>query len=681
MDEIFGFRIDCLIVFQKMYELSPTASIKLYKTMIYIHVNEKNQGPTIAFKFRSKEGYVWIDASCRVYKSWNDFKNNNKLPECKIAYPKDGVIDIGNDEKVQVEFGESPACSTAAQVVKGTDITATVIGVGTTVLGIVGLFTPVTAPLAIAGFIAGGTTGLYGAARSTHQLVDRAIHEESISLADSEARLHWLNIATAPLCIAGGIATMATRSAAASGQVLSKTARVIVNCTIVSSFSMSTINIVNNLASLVDKAIKDELTPLDVASFAISLAFWTNSAVNLQTAEGIIKTTQREVIKGYQKNLDAKSAKQFKSMAGNTIDENKPRDPTNPNRRNMYDNAKVIRSMKQISNSEEFFRLSREAGKDITKTNRDYVRANPGAKPVRLRLGLDEFNRMSISNELKLTPGKYFDLPKDQTKAILGATINYVNTGDKNTFLNTVKGFKGVKFELQREQALNNFSQKLGTSNLKNFACGNKKPFKNMTPYESDRLAMISGTLDQFSDQQQQVAFEFAKRMSPETVSDFAAYVEYSLAVQRDQARVIDVSNKPGNIRAVDFKRQEAVKTYIDANNNFKDSGFNELKATYQRDAAEAARLNSQMDPGFKSVQSTAYHIRKHGKDAVEYMNTIRHVIENAQQGGMTHTQEGTSHIISYVLTEPGSPTCTQVLVIVDEQNQQFVMTMYERAV
>jgi hypothetical protein len=188
-----------------MYEYSPVKhEIRVFKTMIYIYIDDEKQGPTIAFKFKSKNGYVFIDASCRIYSSWKDFKENNKLPECQVAYPRNGELDLDQNDNVLIDFEESPACSALKKVTKGTDIAASIVGVATTAVSIVGLFTPLTAPLAIGCMIAGGTTGIYGFSRSTAQLVDRSKHEESISLADSEARLHWLNIATAPLAIAGG---------------------------------------------------------------------------------------------------------------------------------------------------------------------------------------------------------------------------------------------------------------------------------------------------------------------------------------------------------------------------------------------------------------------------------------------------------------------------------------------
>jgi hypothetical protein len=195
-----------------MYKLSPSHKIRLYKVMIYMYIDDERQGPTIAFKLQTTipfglvkidTKYVFIDASARVYSSWRDFKKNNKLPECQVAYPMDGEFKVDKNNKILVEFAESPACSVGKKIVKGTDTVAGVVGFATTGIALAGLFCPLTAPVSLGCLIAGGATGIYGAARSTAELVDRSTHEESISLADAEARLHWLSIATAPLVIAG----------------------------------------------------------------------------------------------------------------------------------------------------------------------------------------------------------------------------------------------------------------------------------------------------------------------------------------------------------------------------------------------------------------------------------------------------------------------------------------------
>jgi hypothetical protein len=93
---------------------------------------------------------------------------------------------------------------TLSKVAQFLDSTSTFIGVGTTVIGIVGVFVPLPAPLSTGSLIAGGVVVTYGAYRSIATLIDRRDREQSISLADSEARLHWLSLTTSFFAIVSG---------------------------------------------------------------------------------------------------------------------------------------------------------------------------------------------------------------------------------------------------------------------------------------------------------------------------------------------------------------------------------------------------------------------------------------------------------------------------------------------
>ena len=188
-----------------MLEISGSKNITFFKTMIYLFIDDKKQGPSIAFRLRRKQDdYVFIDASCRIYSSWQDFKEKNILPECQVAYPRNGIIGLDQNDQLMIDFDISPAFSSLSQVTKVTDGISAVAGLITTGVAVIGLFYPLTAPLSIGTFVAGGVLGGYGVGRSIYTLKDRADHEQSISLADTEARLHWLNIPTAPFSIAGG---------------------------------------------------------------------------------------------------------------------------------------------------------------------------------------------------------------------------------------------------------------------------------------------------------------------------------------------------------------------------------------------------------------------------------------------------------------------------------------------
>jgi len=92
---------------------------------------------------------LFIDSCGRVYKNWQDYLENNTIPECVLCYPRNGVYSAVNGD-VEVEFGISPAGRTGAKVLQGLDIGGTVLSVGAAGTLIAGLFLPVALP-----FVAG----------------------------------------------------------------------------------------------------------------------------------------------------------------------------------------------------------------------------------------------------------------------------------------------------------------------------------------------------------------------------------------------------------------------------------------------------------------------------------------------------------------------------------------------
>jgi hypothetical protein len=91
---------------------------------------------------------VFIDSCARVYENWQDYLENNRLPECALCYPRNGVYSAVNGQ-VQVEFGISPAGMTSNKVLQGLDIAGGVLGLGATGVAVTALFMPVTLPFLV----------------------------------------------------------------------------------------------------------------------------------------------------------------------------------------------------------------------------------------------------------------------------------------------------------------------------------------------------------------------------------------------------------------------------------------------------------------------------------------------------------------------------------------------------
>jgi len=68
-----------------------------------------------------------VDISCRVYKDWDDFLNNNQLPKCTCCYPKGGVYEGDKYDRVYVEFGTTPAANAGSLVCSVLDTASTVV--------------------------------------------------------------------------------------------------------------------------------------------------------------------------------------------------------------------------------------------------------------------------------------------------------------------------------------------------------------------------------------------------------------------------------------------------------------------------------------------------------------------------------------------------------------------------
>jgi hypothetical protein len=75
---------------------------------------------------------IFIDEFGRVYKDWQNYLGNNKLPKCVLCYPKNGVYSAVMGA-VEVEFGISPA-GKRGKVLRGLAYGFAALGLGAALL-------------------------------------------------------------------------------------------------------------------------------------------------------------------------------------------------------------------------------------------------------------------------------------------------------------------------------------------------------------------------------------------------------------------------------------------------------------------------------------------------------------------------------------------------------------------
>lgn len=298
------------------------------------------------FKVKGDENRtLFVDSDCRVYNSWRDYLDTNRLPKCMYCYPRNGVYQE-DEGQVLVDFGTSPACDLVNRIWSALDSTVTAVNfASTTVLAASLLTVPIAAPAIAVAQAASATAGLYGVTRGVTTLVDRHFHDQSINPADSsEARNAWLGILGCALGSAQSrIHANITRGAAA-GNIGSKILAITFNVITVGSLTVKGMGTLNGFISLVDKADKGTLTFLDVHQFSTSLLFFSNDLIHSSTARRIIENVQREVLNGFAEDLTPRQ-----------IEELFRRFDQAPGRTRLQRNGNNIRSIRNIENRRDFF--------------------------------------------------------------------------------------------------------------------------------------------------------------------------------------------------------------------------------------------------------------------------------------------------------------------------------------
>ncbi|KAG8271668.1 hypothetical protein J6590_057688 [Homalodisca vitripennis] len=621
---------------------------------------------------------VFVDTGARKYSSWDDYLQNNTLQKCIYCYPTNGLYENNNSNEVCVSFGTSPACDVTSRVLSFLDTVSTVATVSATIVGVAALCTvPIAGPIMAASVAAGVSTGAYGVTRSSYVLYDRATHSQSIGLSDAEARGCWLSIVGSSLGFAQGRMIASMTNAARAGEVMGKAGRIAFLIVQTGSLTVNGIGIVHGLAILIDKSERNELTPLDVFQFSASVLFFTNSAINCKTASTIIKEVQHDVINSHREGLSKDAKKLFNKQTGKLR-----------GRDEMYGNAKVVKQLNRIENSQELYEMM--VKKDVS--TRKVKLTEKGFK-----------GQLVVNKNLKIHPLKLLEIPAESRKAIFNSTRNYSNgTLTKDQFHKDMKVYcrkHQIAFESMRKETTQKLCQMYGKENLNDIVVGGKKIFANATPHEIDRLRVVLENTAKNNQEILQMTTEFAASSGCTTTKDFIIYTEYFVAdlnetvnsyEARYQQDLTAAKTQPDfkqskfdedrgigqGMKRKEFHRQKAM-------NQFKtEEDYARLKERYNSLKSKVAPLNQKCKPGFFSDDAATYHHLKHKHFGTSGNLTEEQYFEIAQEvvGNPTNkknsmlSQDGSCVMITYIEPERG----VRAIKIDRDGNSGIATVMYD---
>ncbi|XP_072946374.1 uncharacterized protein [Epargyreus clarus] len=232
-------------------------------------------------RYKDSQKY-YIDTIGRYYESFSDWFHTNKLPPGKMAYPYKLRLELhpGYDY-LRVVVRDTPSARDAAEIVDTVDTIATVAEI-TSTAGL--LFIPggLAAPARIS---AGTASALWGIGRTTYQIVDKAIHGESLNpVTNAESRALWLGLAVNVVDLG---AKGATRRLLARGRAAPNSTRAIVNGINRTHLTLRGIKICDE--TLYTIAHYDEVSLKKVLMLGCSIAFWTKDVYDFKTADVLIE--------------------------------------------------------------------------------------------------------------------------------------------------------------------------------------------------------------------------------------------------------------------------------------------------------------------------------------------------------------------------------------------------------
>ncbi|CAH3849904.1 uncharacterized protein LOC123707950 [Pieris brassicae] len=263
-----------------------------------------------AHRYRDSKKY-YVDNTGRYYDSVSDWYDNNKLPPCRMGYPADLTLKLRPGYTYpHIYLADTPPKRVGPKTARVVDTVSAVAGISSGV-GLLFASGGLAAPFVVAGV----ASAVWGSARASNTLYDRASHGESVNpFTNSESRMLWLGIAANIASFGAMGATMRLTSLAARGRDVSNALRIFTNIANGTTLTLSTLAIINNSLYLIQHY--DELSSIDVLMHLASVAFWTKGVFTYKTAGTLIREAEIQAFNNINKELSPEVQRELNEVRG-----------------------------------------------------------------------------------------------------------------------------------------------------------------------------------------------------------------------------------------------------------------------------------------------------------------------------------------------------------------------------
>ncbi|KAL9874596.1 uncharacterized protein ACN427_013027 isoform 1-T1 [Glossina fuscipes fuscipes] len=259
---------------------------------------------------------IYVDETGRVYQSWESYIEENILPPGSMVVPRRGIYILDNEGSVILDLFTRDV--SRALSIQAANKTSAAVTLGAACVPLAVLALPIAAPImAFAGIIA-VASGTFSTAICSANLVDRLMHEQSISLRDQQAFGSWLGVVGGLVGVTSVGATNYMTSAVATGTATANL-EILVNGMNVTSIVLSGSGLANGVLDLILKYQDgDDITAQDVMQLGVSLVLFTHSIYNFRMAAKIVEDSRSRYTNNYRNSLKTYLRKIFDKLSQGT---------------------------------------------------------------------------------------------------------------------------------------------------------------------------------------------------------------------------------------------------------------------------------------------------------------------------------------------------------------------------
>lgn len=228
----------------------------------------------------------------RTYKNWDDYIENNTLPEGNIFYPKSGFY----DEKIPLIPYTTPASRKSKKILKNIDLSMRIVNTVGSLSLFYGLLNPLTAPFVVLGAASLGSSAIWETGREVQNLID--IHRHKQCLTASQLCKEWAKCSIAATGIVTSLLPVkAIASVTTEMNAITNTSRLGKSMALLQRgvcFTRYSLEIIHTTLNTMDKKSKPRWK--DVLSLSLDLFIITGSLTPIKDIKNIIIGMSSEAV-------------------------------------------------------------------------------------------------------------------------------------------------------------------------------------------------------------------------------------------------------------------------------------------------------------------------------------------------------------------------------------------------